>query len=460
MLEHFLQFTDIACLLKSFLFRIAHYQPLVKCLLLCYEQAIELQPDLADAYCSRGIVLTELNRFEEALMSYNRAVALKPDFAIAYSNRGNILSNLKRFEEALENYNCAISLAPDFVNAYCNRGAALKEIKRFDEALADCDYAISIEPNCHTVYWNKAFIKLMLGDYEEGWMLYEWRWKTFLKHCVRTFNQSFWHGDEPISGKTILIYSEQGLGDVIQASRYVLMLNALGAKVILEVPASLTSIMRTLKGDIEVVESGSHLPNFDFQCPVMSLPLAFKTTVESIPGDVPYLFSDITKQKEWQDRLGQKTKKRIGIVCSGSTTHDDDSKRSIPLKFMSELLNLPFEFHILQKEIRPDDAAVLIEFPHVNIHHENLMDFSDTAALIDEMDLVISVDTSVLHLAGALGKTVWGMIPWVPDFRWLLDRTDSPWYPTATLFRQPELGNWKRVIEDVCQRLKINSYEY
>ena len=305
-------------------------------------------------------------------------------------------------------------------------------------------------------YWNKSLVELTLGNYEQGWKLFEWRWKSFSKKCVREFSESLWLGDFSISGKTVLIYSEYGLGDVIQFCRYIKMIKDLGATVILEVDSPLVSLLSTLKTDVTIIEECSSLPAIDFQCPMMSLPLAFKTTVESIPSDIPYLFVDVDKQRVWKERLGTKTKKRIGFVCSGSTIHKDDTKRSVPLHLLKPLLDLPFEFHLLQKEIRSDDEAFLAENSQIQTHQEDLIDFSDTAALIKEMDLVISVDTSVAHLAGALGCPVWILIAWKPDWRWLLDRTDSPWYPTATLFRQPEMGSWESVISDVCQRLSRN----
>jgi tetratricopeptide (TPR) repeat protein len=427
----------------------------------CFEQVIEccdyliaLKPDLAEAYSNKGNALNELNRLDEALMSHDYAISLKSDFAEGYVNRGNVLSALRRFDKALENYNQAILLKSDLIEAYCNRGVAFKELNCFEKALQDYDYVIAMKPECAESYWNKALIKLTLGEFIEGWKLCEWRWKCEQIKKNRAFEQPLWLGDASISGKTILIYPEQGLGDIIQMCRYVPMLNALGAKVVLEVPVSLVSVVSTLKSDLDIVKKGATLPNFDVQCPIMSLPLALKTTVDTIPAEIPYLFSNPAKQKVWKERLGTKTKPRIGFVCSGSTTHNDDSKRSIPLDLLKPLFELPHEFHMLQKEIRSDDQKVLELFPHIQIYQEYLVDFSDTAALIEEMDLVVSVDTSVVHLAGALGKPVWVLISWAPDFRWLLDRTDNPWYPTATLFRQPERGNWEHVIEDICQKLK------
>jgi hypothetical protein len=321
-------------------------------------------------------------------------------------------------------------------------------------ALLNYDQAIALTPHLTESYWNKSLIKLTLGDYELGWELYEWRWKSSLKEYVREFSEPLWLGETSISGKTLLIYAEQGLGDVIQFCRYTRMVKDLGAKIVLEVPSSLVSLMTTLKDDIIITKRGDPFPAFDLQCPIMSLPLAFKTTVESIPADVPYLFSD--PKKTLKKCLGVKTKKRIGLVCSGAESHKEDTKRSIPLHLFKPLLDLPFEFHLLQKEIRVTDEAFLAENSLIQTHQENLVDFSDTAALIKEMDLVISVDTSVAHLTGALGCPVWILLPWKAEWRWLLDRTDSPWYPSATLFRQPGMGDWDGVIADIYQRLNNN----
>ena len=419
--------------------------------ILSYHQAISLKPDYAEAYCNRGVALENLKRFDEALLNHDCAISLNPNIAESYSNRGIVLNKLQRFDEAMLSYNQAIALKPDYAESYANRASTLVDRKQFNEALVDCDYAIALDSNCAKSYWNKSWIKLSLGDYKLGWELYEWRWKSYQKEYVREFSQPLWLGDSSISGKMVLIYDEQGLGDVIQFCRYILMVKDLGARVIFEVPSSLVSLMSTLNDGVIIVEKGKTLPAFDFQCPIMSLPLAFKTTIESIPVNLPYLFSD--PKKTWKKRLGIKTKKRIGLVCSGSTLNHNDIQRTISLHLFKPLLDLPFEFHLLQKEIRSDDKTFLSEHSQIQTHQENLIDFSDTAALIKEMDLVISVDTSVAHLAGALGCPVWILIAWKPDWRWLLDRTDSPWYPTATLFRQPEMGDWDGVIGNICQRL-------
>ncbi len=412
-----------------------------------FEYAIFLKSDFGEAYSNRGNALKDLKRLDEALASYDRAIDLKPDYAEAYSNRGVTLQNLKRLDEALASFDRAIVLKPDYADAYSNRGNALKDLKRLDEALASYDRAIDLKPDYAEAYWNKSLLKILTGDYLEGWQLYEWRWKKEpLFDSLRVYKQPLWLGTETLLNKTLLIYPEQGLGDYIQYIRYAVLVEQLGAKVILEVPLALMTLVSTLNGQFTFIETGKPLPNFDYYCPLMSLPLAFKTTVDTIPALLPYLYADESKKQKWQKKLGKKTVTRIGLVWSGSSVHKNDHNRSLSLKQMDSLLGLPFDFHSLQKEIRAIDLDVLIAFPHIHQHQDDLHDFSDTAALVDAMDIIISVDTSVAHLAGAMGKTVFILLPYAPDYRWLLDKTDSPWYPTATLFRQPALNDWENVI--------------
>ena len=266
---------------------------------------------------------------------------------------------------------------------------------------------------------------------------------------IRNFKEPLWLGNESIKDKTILIYAEQGLGDSIQFCRYIKMIEALEPKeIILEVPKVLISLLSSLKSKINLVEKGA-FNTFDLQCPMMSLPHAFKTTVDNIPAEIPYLYVDKNKSKFWHKKLGTKTNHRIGLVWSGSTTHKNDHNRSLLLEQLAPLIDLPFEFHCLQKEIRSVDLNLLNEFKKIRQHQDSLLDFSDTAGLIEQMDLVISVDTSVAHLAGAIGKQVFILLPFAPDYRWMLDRTDSPWYPTATIFRQQISNNWDNVIDQV-----------
>jgi tetratricopeptide (TPR) repeat protein len=419
-----------------------------------YDQALHYKPDYAAAYCNRGNVLKTLQRFEEALKSYDRAIALQPGLAAAHYNCGIVLQKLNRIEEAVDSYDRMITLRPDYAAAHYNRGNALKDLRRLEEALASYDRVLAIQSDHPMANVNKALIQLLLGNYVEGWKLYEWRWKHELLNEARRFTQPLWLGAEPLENRTLLIHSEQGLGDAIQFCRYARLAEEKGAKVILEASQSLMALFKTLPGNVMLVEKGKPLPDFDSYCPLMSLPLAFKTTVETIPVGIPYLSADPPKRNYWRKKLGGTTKPKIGLVWSGSSDFKNNQQRSIVLKMLKPLLELPFEFHSLQVEYREGEKIFLESLQNLDDHSEELRDFSDTVALMTEMDLVISIDTAVAHLAGAMGKKVWVLLPYIPDFRWMLERSDSPWYPTAKLWRQPKAGDWETVIRDVVGSLK------
>jgi tetratricopeptide (TPR) repeat protein len=422
--------------------------------LAAYDRAITLNPGLASAHYNRGVTLHELARYDAALHSYDRVLELQPDNAEAYNSRGMTLQAMQRGAEALASYDRAIALDPQYADACCNRGVLCYSLGRVDEALDGYQRAIALQPGHVPAHLNMAILKLLAGDYDEGWNLYEWRWKGVQENVIRYFPQPLWLGEQPISGKTLLIYAEQGFGDFIQICRYVEMVEALGAKVVIEAPGALAPLAASLKGRPRVVERGRPLPSFDLQCPIMSLPLAFKTTVGTIPASVPYLYVDADRQKKWQRKLGARTRPRVGLAWSGNVRLKTGQNRILPLDQLKPLLHLPVEFHALQKEFRPEDGATLAQCKELCLHPDDLHDFADTAALIQEMDVVISVDTAVAHLAGALGKPLWVALPYVADWRWMQQRTDSPWYPTATLFRQPALGDWASVVCAIEQRLR------
>ena len=275
-----------------------------------------------------------------------------------------------------------------------------------------------------------------------------------MKNNYKVYDQPLWLGKESLHNKTLLVESEQGFGDVIQFVRYIPMLEKIGAKVILEIPKVMTSIIKSLHGNFLVIEKGQLLPNFDYHIPIMSLPLAFNTSINNIPALIPYLFSDKTKREYWNKKIKKKTKPRIGLVWSGSINHTNDKNRSLLLKDFEPILGLPFEFHSLQKEVRENDQKTFFEFQLIHDHQNELNDFSDTAALIDEMDLIVSVDTSVAHLAGALGKNVWIILPYASDYRWMIDRNDTPWYPTCTLFRKSKIDDWSDIILEIKYELQ------
>jgi hypothetical protein len=298
---------------------------------------------------------------------------------------------------------------------------------------------------------------ILTGQYEEGWKLYEWRFETKeQKQNHYIFPQKKWRGRDDVDFKKLLIYTEQGLGDFIQYCRYLPLVKQLGTDLIVEAPSALIPLISTLKCEMTIIAKGDRLPEFDAYCPIMSLPYAFNTKVETIPAQVPYLFADEAKTTQWRAKLGQTNRLRVGLVWSGSTVHKNDKNRSIRLETLEKLLDIPVEWHSLQKEYRDYDLEQLAKHPEIQQHQDNLKDFSDTAALIDCMDLVISVDTSIAHVSGALGKPVWILLHFAPDYRWLLDRDDSPWYPTAILFRQPKLDDWQSAIQSVVESLTIH----
>jgi tetratricopeptide (TPR) repeat protein len=427
-----------------------------------YDRALALRPDFAEAHSNRGNTLHDLHRFEEALASYDRALKLQPDFAEALGNRGSALQELRRFEEALTSYDRAIALRPDLAETHSNRGNALKELNRFDDALASYDRAVGLRPKLAEAHFNAALCLMLTGNLAEGWKRHEWRWQTDqLTAQRRNFAQPQWTGSEDIAGKTILLHAEQGLGDTLQFCRYVPLLAERAGRVILEVQKPLASLMRTLAGGAQIVGRDDPSPDFDLHCPLLSLPLAFDTQVETIPANTPYLFAAEAKRNAWRDRLGERGRPRIGIVWAGDprkrlpNAHRIDRQRSIEFDRLAPVLAVPgCEYYSLQK-----GEQAVAQLRGSPLRHrvidwtEDFNDFSDTAALIDNLDLIIAVDTSVAHLAGALGKPFWLINRYNTCWRWLLDRDDSPWYPTARLFRQDETRSFEPVIARVAAAL-------
>lgn len=419
-----------------------------------YDSAITLKPDYARAYNNRGVVQGELNRFTQAVESYERALALKPDYAEAHNNRGIALGELDRPEEALQSYERAIALNPGYAEALYNRGNALRDLNRHAEAIESYERALALKADYAFAHWNFADCCLLLGDFARGWQEYEWRWKLKLgENRRRDFEQPLWLGTQSLEGRTILLHSEMGFGDTLQFCRYAKEVAALGARVVLEVQPSLLPLLADLEGVTQAVPRGSPLPLFDYHCPLMSLPLAFKTNLSNIPANIPYIRSDPTRVAAWQEKLGRKSKPRVGVAWSGSRSQRND-KRSMALTEMLPLVREWAEWVSLQKEVRDSDAALLASRPELRRLGGELKDFADTAALVELLDIVVTVDTSVAHVAGAMGKPVWILLPFTShDWRWMLDREDSLWYPTARLFRQSANRDWAQVINRVNEEL-------
>ncbi len=423
-----------------------------------FDAAIRLGAGNEEAYFGRGLALLALKEFEAAYADFQAATKKKPSYANAYINMGIALRGLGRFDEALESYQLAQSLNNQHSGILNNQGLLLVDMQRFDEALECYQQAVTLAPDFDEVYWNQSHLHLLLGDYKQGWPLYEYRWKSVQKATYRNLNKPLWLGEESITGKTLFIYPEQGQGDFIQFFRYIAEIEKLGAKVILEVPPSLMALFEEMHLDCLLVKSGELVQSYDYHCPIMSLPLAFKTELDTIPSPIPYVTASQEKIEQWTARVNQENL-NIGLVWSGASGHQHDHLRSIALEKLQPLMTLPATYHALQNEFRGTDQPVLKQLDNLKTYHSLLNDFSETAALIAQMDLVIAVDTSVAHLAGAMGKECWLLLPYSPDFRWLLERLDSPWYPTITLFRQSTFNDWVSVIEVVKEKIsqKIQS---
>jgi tetratricopeptide (TPR) repeat protein len=424
-----------------------------------FERALAIKPDYAKAHNNRGTALESLERREEALASYERALAIDPDFVEALNNCGNTLLKLGRRDEAVTCYERALAINPNHAEVLNNRSNVLAELGRHRDALASSSRATAVQPGYVNAQWNEALLRLRLGDFSGGLAKYEWRWKRDENaKKLRNFSQPLWLGQSPVAGRTILLHYEQGLGDTIQFARYATMLAKLGARVILEVQPPLKGLLSQIGDGIEVIGSGEEIPSFDLHCPLMSLPLAFRTELGTIPAGIPYLAVPSDRIDQWNDRMPKRQGLRVGLVWSGNATHKDDHNRSIVLARLASLFDTPnIDFVSLQKELREPDAQTLAADPRIADVGRHFGDFTDTAAAVAQVDLVISVDTSVAHLAGALGKPIWVLLPFCPDWRWLLDRDDSPWYPTARLFRQPRIGDWDSVIAQVRNALTLRA---
>jgi tetratricopeptide (TPR) repeat protein len=417
------------------------------------DRALLLRPDAAPLHNNRGNSLRELGRQQEALESFDRALALDPNYADAYSNRGNALLELNRPAEALADYDRALALKPDFTYALVNRGIALHYLKRFEEALESFERALALAPELAETHWNKGLLLLELGDFARGLPEYEWRWRREGEMKPRDVAQPQWQGED-LGGRTILLHAEQGFGDSIQLLRYVPMVVAKGGQVVLEIPDSLMPLIGARDGVVAMLKLGAPLPPFDLHCPLLSLPLAFGSTLATIPAEVPYLRAPAERTAKWRNWLPNSGRPRVGMVWSGKPTHKNDHNRSIALHRLAPLLSLPgIDFVSLQREYRETDLSALAAFPNLLRLDMALADFADTAAAVEALDLVITVDTAVAHLAGALGKPVWILLSSIQDWRWLLQREDSPWYPSARLFRQPAIGDWDSVIARVAREL-------
>jgi tetratricopeptide (TPR) repeat protein len=419
-----------------------------------YDRALLLRPDLEKVHMHRGNVLVQLRRWEEALSSYDLALSCDPDDATAHLHRGNVLRQLQSWDIALESYERAIAIRPDQVDGYFNRGVLLEQLKQFPQAVLSFDRAIALQPDFAPAHYNRALVLLTTGQFAEGFANYEWRWKN----RGTSFDPATYHGDAPLwsganslENKSILVFSEQGLGDTLLFCRYIKLLAGLGARVVFEVQPPLLELLANIEGAAAVIPRGAVPQDCDYKIPLLSLPLALKTTVETIPSERKYLHIDIDRIERWRSRLGPRTRPRIGLAWSGNAQYPNDHQRSMSLATLVEHLPDEFEYFCLQRDVRAEDRATLDAHPFIVDHAP---DFVDTAALCECVDLVISVCTSVAHLAGALGRPLWVLLSYNADWRWLENRADSPWYPSARLFRQDRFGDWSGVVTRIGEELR------
>jgi tetratricopeptide (TPR) repeat protein len=421
-----------------------------------FDQALAIMPDHAEALTNRAGALRSLGRPAEALAGYEEALAIKPDHADALYNRGNALTDLQRPAEALASFDQALAIRQDYAAALNNRAGVLRSLGRPAEALASLERALAIDPDNAETRYNQGCAQLLLGDFDHGWRDYEWRWKTpDQADWRRNFAQPLWLGEASLEGRTILLHAEQGFGDAIQFVRYVPLVAARAGRVILEVQPQLKSLLARIDGASLVIGRGETPPDFDCHCPLASLPLAFGTRLETIPPAVPYLSAAEERAAKWQARLTG-SGPRIGIAWAGNPGFRGDATRSIGLARLAPLLATPgVAFFGLQKDLRAGDRDFLQSQPALVHLGDAIEDFEDTAAIVSLLDLVISSDTSIVHLAGALSKPVWILLQCAADWRWLTDRADNPWYPTARLFRQPAVDDWESVVQQVGGELEM-----
>jgi len=419
-------------------------------------QALKVDRNHVPAYNHRGAAYAALKEYELALLNYDKAIALQPQAPEAWNNRANVRLAHGQLDAALADLDQALRLKPDYAEACHNRGNVLSELGRHAEAIASYQRAVDLKPAAHDMRRSLGMACLRSGEFARGWAHSEGRLPAWMaKEWLDTKDSPRWQGED-LAGRTILLRSEQGLGDTIQFARYVPPLVAQGAKVVLEVQKPLLSLLAGPMSAWEqvcLIAQGQALPAFDCYCPLMSLPLVFKTDLGHVPAPLP-IQADAARIEKWQALLGERSRPRVGIVWRGNAAHVDDHRRSMRLQDLLPMLSDEIEWVSLHKDLRPQDEALLAQQPGVRHFGGQQEDFTDAAAMLKLVDLVVTVDTSMAHLAGSMGVPVWVLLAFNADWRWLLERNDSPWYPSARLLRQRASGDWPELIERVGQALR------
>ena len=420
-----------------------------------YERAIALNPSYAEAYNNLGLCLQDLRRLEEAVAAYHKAKNLRHDYAEVYNNLGNALQQKGELNEAIVYLGKALSLKKDYAEAHNNIGVVLQKQGKVKESIAEYKKAINIRPDFPDAHCNLGHALLLQGDLKNGFSEYEWRWrvKGINYEKPRTFKQPLWDGSD-LRGKTILLHAEQGYGDTIHFIRYASLIAKKGVRIVVECQHLLERLLKNLPYIDQVIPRGAALPKCDIHAPILSLPYICGTTLDKIPNNVPYInapsFCNIRIKTLSANVM------KVGMIWAGSRTHDNDRNRSCDVEYFKSLMNIPgIAWFSLQKDSREEEIKKLSDYytcwKDMNAF---INDFADTASVINQLDLIVTVDTAVAHLAGAMGKPVWVLLPFAPDWRWMRERADSPWYPTARIFRQTSPGIWDNIIERIASELR------
>jgi len=422
-----------------------------------FQRAVKVRPDFSDAWNDLGITLARQNKHTEAIAAYREAIKFRPDYPEAHNNLGNAVRNVGRFDESLDCYRKALTLRPDYADAHNNFGIALSEMGRFDEAVASYTRCLELRPNHVDAHMNRALTWLRKGDYAQGWAEYEWRWKK-RNLTNRPLIQPQWNGF-PLEGRTILLITEQGFGDVLQFIRYAPILKSQGARVVFECPDKLIKLVTGCPGVDVLIPQGAPLPAYDVYAPLLTVPGLVGTSLARIPNEVPYIPTDSQLVDKWRRELSNHREFKVGINWQGNPKYAGDFHRSIPLKFFEPLARVPgVRLFSLQKNDGVEQLAQIAgDFPVTDLGGRLDVDtgpFLDTAAVLTCLDLFITSDTAVAHLAGALGVPVWMALSTTPDWRWLFGREDNPWYPTMRIFRQETFMDWAPVFDRIAAELR------
>jgi tetratricopeptide (TPR) repeat protein len=420
-----------------------------------YQRGLAINPNHAEIHNNLGCALRDTKRTNQATAEFRQAIVLRPDYSEALNNLANAMVDAGELQPAIEHLRHSLSLQPNFAETHNSLGAVLERQAQYGQAIDSYRRALTLAPNHFEAHVNLGIALLREGNYPAGWAEYEWRLKRkdALARNALLNGKSPWQG-EPLANRTILLQAEQGFGDTIQFARYIPLIAQRGGRVILRCQPKLLRLLRNLPGLHAASAETDALPEFDVHCSLASLPFIFGTTLQTIPNQGPYLHVDESLVQSWASRLTDQSGLKVGLAWAGRAEHLDDRNRSVSLEMLKELLHPPgAKFISLQKGDASAQIAAISESANIVDWTTELHDFADTAALIGALDLIITVDTAVAHLAAALGKPAWVLLPHVPDWRWLLDRSDSPWYPTMQLFRQPGIGDWQTPIAQISQAL-------